>query len=431
MKKLTAVVLIQLAMLTAYGQNWIGYANSNFAGTNGLYLNPSTIVDSRHGAYINFFGNGTNAYNNYISFSGDHSLFKYLTTKDTSLKITDANIRENLNGKDKVVNFSNELRGPSFLVSLHPRHAFALSVRNRTYVQAVDISQPIARMIRWGLDENTPAFEGAGQLAYDELYRQTRFNININSFMEAGFTYAAVVYNRDQHFIKAGITYKYMAGLYTFYFKNDGGSGVSINGEDSLTFENNNISYGYVNEALYTNNGGNSPDMSVLFGPNRIGKGYGLDLGVTYELRPSHSSYKFEMDGKQRTDKEENKYKLRFGATLMDVGRIRYSNTQYVQNNVLAKNKVVQWGSLDTTKQIFDNMDSIPEGQSVFHRFDEAVSRVFGFDGRSNEIISKLPTALNIQVDYKIRDNIYVNLMWLQGLRKKGSIGMRQFSMLA
>lgn len=427
MKKLTAAVFLQLAMLGAYGQNWIGYANSNYAGTNGLYLNPSTIVDSRHGAYINFFGNGTNVYNNYISFSGDRSLLKYL--RDTSLKITDANIRENLNGKDKVVNFSNELRGPSFLVSVHPRHAFALSVRNRTYVQAVDISQPIARMIRWGTDPNSPPFQGDGELAYDELYRQTRFNVNVNSFVEAGFTYAAVVYNRDQHFVKAGITYKYLAGLYTFYFKNDGGSGISINGQDSLTFDNTNISYGYVNEALYTNSG--STDMSLLFGRNRIGKGYGLDLGVTYEWRPNYSSYKFEMDGEQRTDKEENKYKLRFGATLMDVGRIRYSNTQYVQNNVVAKNKVVHWGSLDTAGKIFENMDSVPEGQSVFYRFDEAVSKVFGFDGRTNEIVSKLPTALNIQVDYKIRDHIYVNLMWLQGLRKKGTTGIRQFSMLA
>jgi outer membrane protein OmpA-like peptidoglycan-associated protein len=430
MKKHLLGLSFLLMVTYASAQNWLGLSTGNYAGTNGVYLNPSSIVDSRLGGYINFFGNGTNFYNNYVRFSSDKSLFKSL--RSDSVNITDDNIIENLNGKDKIINFSNETRGPSFMVSLHPKHAFAITTRNRLYVQAVDISQPIARMIRWGLKDSTQGFAGPDGLSFNELYSQTRFGINVNDFTEIGFTYAAVIVDKKQHFLKAGITYKYIAGLYSMYFKNDGGSGVEIGGDDSLVFNNTNISYGYVNEGLYRQgNGKYNFDASQIFGPNRVGKGYGIDLGVTYELRPKYKNYRYTLDGKERWDKEENKYLARISATLMDIGRIKYSSNKYVQNNTLAKNKIVQWGQIDTLAQGFQKFDSLGPGESVFSRFDRAVGQVFGFDNQSNELISKLPTAFNIQADFKVLNNFYVNVLWLQGLRKKGAIGMRQFSMLS
>ena len=96
MNKLLLSLVIFCCALQLSAQNWIGVANGNYAGTNGVYLNPSSIVDSRVGGYINFFGVGTNMYNNYISFSGDKSLYRAL--RDTSTKLTDANFKENLNG---------------------------------------------------------------------------------------------------------------------------------------------------------------------------------------------------------------------------------------------------------------------------------------------------------------------------------------------
>ncbi len=431
MKKTILLALLVCFSYAVKAQNWIGLSAGNRAGTNGIYLNPASIVDSRLGAYINLAGIGSNLYNNFISYTGPKSFLNAI--RDSSLKLDNDNFSENLNGKDKVINFSNELRGPSFMVSLHPKHAIAFSTRNRMFLQAVDISQPIARMIRWGLDTASQGFQGPDGLSLEQLYSETRFGINVNNFTEFGFSYATVLVDNKEHFLKAGFTYKYLAGLYTLYLKNDGGSGVKIDGTDSLTFENTNISYGYFNEAAYRNSNGdfNNFDMGRMFGSNRIGKGFGLDLGVTYEFRPKHDDYRYTLDGKERWDKTVNKYLLRISATLMDLGRIRYSNQQYIQNNVIARNKVVTWGSIDTVAKIFENFDSIPAGHSVFSRFDNAVGTVFGFESQSNEIVSKLPTAFNLQADVKIVNNVYANILWLQGLRKKGSIGARQFSMLS
>lgn len=431
MNKLSALVLLIFLSCTSYAQNWLGLSNGNYAGTNGIYLNPSSIVDSRLGGYINFFGVGTNMYTNYLSYSGEKSLISAL--RDESFSFGDKNVKENLNGKDKVINFSNEVRGPSFMVSLHPKHAIGITTRNRFFLQAVDVSQPIARMIRWGLDSTKTGFSGPDGLSYEQLYSETRFGINANNFTEIGFTYATVLLDRDKHFLKAGITYKYLAGSYSMFFKNDGGAGVTIKGADSLEFNNTSVQYGYVGENLYKtdSNSYGFPGFSTLFGPDRIGKGYGIDIGFTYEFRPKYKDYKYTLDGKERYDKTENKYTLRISGTLMDMGRIKYKSAKYVRNNTLARNRVVTWGSLDTVGKIFEQLDNVGADESVINRFDQAAGSVFGFDEQTNEFTSKLPTAFNIQADFKLLNHVYVNAMWLQGLRKKGSIGSRQFSMIA
>lgn len=430
MNKFLLSLVAVFVFVQANAQNWIGLSNTNYAGSNGVYLNPSSIVDSRVGANISLIGFGVNVYNNYISYSGKSSLLK--AVRDTSNQLDSTNFKENLNGKDKVVNFSSELRGPSFMISLHPKHAIAVTNRVRTFVQAVDIAEPIARMVYWGFDSTKSIYNTPGGLSYQQLYSEAQFGINVNSFVEVGFTYATVLMDRDQHFLKGGITYKYLAGLYSFYFKNQKGGGVEINGLDSLTFSNTNLEYGYVGENMYKVDSNNYQiDFGRVFGPDRVGKGYGIDIGFTYEFRPKYKDYRYTLDGKERWDKTKKKYLLRVSATLMDMGRIKYSNPKYVRSNKLATGKNVTWGSLDTVGKIFENIDNVGADESVFNRFDQAVGAVFGFDNQSSEFVSKLPTAFNIQADVKVVNNVYVNVMWLQGLRKKGSIGARQFSMLA
>ena len=147
-KKLFVVAILSLIASFAQAQNWIGLSNSNYAGTNGMYLNPSSIVDSRNAGYINLFSGGFNAFNNYLYFNGEHSPIRYL---NPSLSMNRNNFWENLNGKDKMGSISAELRGPSFMMNINPRHAIGFSLRSRSYIQGVNVSQPVARIMRWGI----------------------------------------------------------------------------------------------------------------------------------------------------------------------------------------------------------------------------------------------------------------------------------------
>jgi hypothetical protein len=71
MKKiLTFLVLSILLNWQVKAQHLLGISNSNYAGTNGLYLNPSSIADSRLGFYLNvvsFDAHATNTYARYPS----------------------------------------------------------------------------------------------------------------------------------------------------------------------------------------------------------------------------------------------------------------------------------------------------------------------------------------------------------------------------
>lgn len=415
-KKLLVVAILSLTASFAQAQNWLGLSNSNYAGTNGMYLNPSSIVDSRNAGYINLFSGGFNAYNNYLYFNGDYSPMRYLLSMP-NLSMNRNNFWENLNGKDKMGSISAELRGPSFMVNINPKHAVGFSLRSRNYVQGVNVSQPVARIMRWGIGSETPLFkEYQESLNYSELYNQSTINLSANSFVEAGLTYATVLYDKNQHFLKGGVTYKRIAGLYTAYFKNEGGSGVTTYTDDSMSFHNTNISYGYVNEKMYT--GDEKPGFSELFGSDRVGKGHGFDLGFTYEYRPDHNNLK--------GNDEANKYSLRLGASLLDVGQIRY-NSENVVNNDLSSSGEVYWGQMDSLK----TPSKRGAGESYFTRYDNAITKVFGTDGRSNEIVTKLPTAINLNADVRVRNNIYVNVMWLQGLHRKSTVGIRQFGSLS
>ena len=69
-RPLLALLVVLLAgRNAARAQGWTGLATSNYAGTNGLYWNPSSIADSRHKFYINLAGADINFYNDYLELA--------------------------------------------------------------------------------------------------------------------------------------------------------------------------------------------------------------------------------------------------------------------------------------------------------------------------------------------------------------------------
>ena len=54
------------------------------------------------------------------------------------------------------------------------------------------------------------------------------------------------------------------------------------------------------------------------------------------------------MDGWEWTAPNRNKYRLRLGLAVTDLGTIRYANAAYVRQAVLASTRTVRLGQLDT-----------------------------------------------------------------------------------
>ena len=385
------------------GQGWIGLANSNYGGTNNLYLNPSSIADSRHKFYLNVAGADLNFYNTYLQLDLPSSPLA------SGFTFSKNYLHEQLSGGTKFGSASGEGRLPSLMLSLGKGQGIAFTNRVRGFVQASNVSENIARLSRYGLGE-------ANRLGLaNHLLEDNSFNVDINGYHEFALTYARVFTPNTTHFFKGGLTLKYLVGLGGGYLLNEG-TKYQVYNRDSIQVNTPNVSYGFTDYNIY-----DRPNFTVgsLYGSNRLGQGFGADLGATYEWRPEHDKYQYHMDGKDWTDPSRNKYKLRLALALTDLGAIRYNNAQYVRQAALVNTRTVQLGHLDTLH--FKTLQSV----------GPTVSKLIGLKSQDTRFTSYLPTTLRFSADYRLADHLYGSLLWTQNLLPATTIGSRSISSLA
>lgn len=394
----------------------LGLASSNYAGTHSLYTNPAFIADSRHAFYLGLFSVESGALNNYLRYEGPVSLFKLV--KD-ELEFEDRYLKENLNGKPKFMMANVDVRGPSFMLSLSPKHSVAFTSRVRGAFQGDNISEDLARLYK--------VQKGEAEDFVDKASANNTMNLNANMYSELGFSYARILLDKQNHFLKGGFTVKKLAGGYSAYLLNEDTrfkieerpvTGTDTN-EDVLLIDRINVKYGYITDDAIGDLEA-SDIAKMLTGQNSPGKGWGADLGFSYEYRPNYEKYHSMMDGAEVIDKERNKYKYRISISLMDVGGIDYDNAAYVKAyNIEKQNRELKLSDF--------------EGAEDTEEIAKVINNALGVTDadKKTSFRSGLPTALNLNLDYNVVGPLYVNAIWLQDLRGKGYIGMRQNSLVA
>jgi len=142
-------------------------------------------------------------------------------------------------------------------------------------------------------------------------------------------------------------------------------------------------------------------------------------LGFTYEFRPEVEQYKYKVDSTLYLDNQKNKYKYRLGVSLMDVGGVKYKS-RYARSLDISRQNV------ELAPRDLEEAENTPEYAAV-------LNRAFGIQPTDikNSFRSGLPTALNINLDTKVRGRFYVNTTLIQSLRGKGAAAMRQNSLVA
>lgn len=435
----TIFILFFIANIQVKAQHWLGYANSSYAGTNGMYLNPATMANNKYNFYMNLAGVNVNFYNNYMKLNTPYSAWS-LAFNNVPAQYQDANgnavfeneyLAETINGKNKDVSLMTEVRGPSILFSIGPKHTIALGTRARVAVQVLDLNENLARIIRWGTDPTNPAFSGPDSLSYNTLYGQNDFTLNANAFTEFSLSYSGMVYEDKANALKVGVTVKRLVGLYSTYFQNKPNGGVIVYDNDSMGFVNSSLQYAYINENYYTDNSNKFSPSRILF-QDPLGKGWGFDFGFAYEYRPDHENFKYTMDGQKRYDRSSVRHKFRIAAAVTDLGGINYNNSKWVGERVLPQNLSRDLGQIDTMKRMFDDFGQESENQNGFDRMNDYLGRVSGgFQSQNNSFRTLLPATLNLQFDYNIYKNFYANATYIQSLRKKGTVGMRHFTQIS
>jgi len=379
MKRILCLSMFLSMLITSstYAQIFPGYRTSNYNGVNGVFFNPANIADNRFKWSVNlvsvnaFVGNDQNklAFRDLSrSFKGD-SLKAYLLRGD----------RPNL--KSLV---SADVFGPSVMFNTKSGAAFAFTSRSRVFSNAYGIDGSLAKAVIDAGDANGNTYP-----ATFNSYAGSK--LNTVGWTELGLSYATVLTKKNSnHFLKAGLTVKYLAGTTNSYLTFDDLDGSIDNGINGTYLTNTTG-----NLAINTTGANfNDYDFGDFFKFN--GHGVGGDFGLVYEFRPA---YMTQPDSIYVDNKFANKYKLKIGVSITDIGSIRFNKDNATSASYAVNIPVGQQFLLN---QFADK--SINEYKAILDA-SPYFTEITSVDSKYNVT---LPTTLRVDIDYNIAGGFYV-----------------------
>lgn len=365
------MLLSIVSIIKINAQNFTGYRSSNYTGVNSVFFNPANIADSRYQWDLNLFSVNGFAGNNKATFKLSD------ISSTTSEKIKNNFLGGNGNSN---ANINAEILGPSVMFNLNHKSAMAITTRARVVSNLKDFD---GNLINAALNNTNANFPYS-------LNSNSNSRIITNGWAEIGVSYAREIASHGPHYFKAGVTLKYLSGAGNNYFQiNQINTTVNVDLIAQQAYLQNTT--GSFNIGTTTNNL-NNLSFNSLFNGNA---GIGGDLGVVYEYRPKYANAKVG-------DQISNKYKLKIGVSILDIGAIRYtsianSSASYIANisgnNRFGLDQVIN-KSFATIKTV---LDSYPQ------YFTNTSSG-------SNSYNAGLPTVIQTDVDYHLNRGFYINV---------------------
>jgi outer membrane protein OmpA-like peptidoglycan-associated protein len=390
-KKILLAVFLLLGVDT-FAQEMLGLRNSNFAGIHGIGLNPASMVDSRLKWDVNLFSAGVSFENDYLFIP--KSKLDFLGLGNIVRQVEKQTYLDEFDATKNNLYFSSSIMGPGVMFPITNKHSVAVFVQGRTAISCNGFTAEASKYAYEGFDFSELHFDNTGK-----LYDVSDIEFNAMAWLEYGLSYAAMLKETDQHAVKAGVTLKYLQGISAGYVSNMQGDFNVLNDSD-MVFQNFSADYGRVNY--------NAFDNIDRFSDLITGRGFGVDLGVTYEWRRDPSNYTYEMDGKRELDMEQNKYDVRIGVSLLDMGSILY-------------NRNANTFRLESDSAFYPDWDV--DNFSSNLDFDYSMSEIFYGDPlrstRDSKFRMRLPGALSIQADVRLSDRFYVNSTIIQRIQNK------------
>lgn len=365
MKKTLLSLLLIASAFSAKSQSYLGYTHDNYAGVQSVLFNPASIADSRFKTDINLFS---------ISGSVGNDLYgvNIFDTYKKGYDFDSQSIMTPKNANNGIANF--DIMGPSFMFNIAPKHTIAVFTRARSVTNVRNINGNLVDQVKDGLDQSSNFNFNAGNA-----------NGASNTWAELGISYGAVLYQKDQHFLKGGLTAKYLQGGVNGYVKGNDVQVVynenKINPEQGTLVSSGQITVGTSQDFEA------KEDYDFDSGAN----GFGFDLGLVYEWRPDYDKY--DLRNAKPADnnfRDLNKYKLRFGLSVTDIGSINYKNARQDTYNV---NGVI-------TQEMINDADN----------FYDFLEQHYTKTSSTTGTKTNLPTALHADVDWNMYNKFYLNL---------------------
>ncbi len=335
-------------------QSYPGFDNDNYNGIHGVMVNPANIADSRLNIDVNLFSISAIGATDYTVLSltnvkeliGDNG-FATLETFPSNTNEVLANL---------------ELLGPSFMFNLGEKQSLGIISRFRGINNYNNVNGQLLEGIVDGFPSENFDFE------------QNNLDGTTHFWGEIGVSYGRVLYNDlERHYLKGGITLKYLLGAGIAQGSSQTLSGNYDAGTDQVNLE------GDFDYLISYDEGQEINDYFNDFTP-----GIGMDIGLVYEFRTRNS----RMSGVNDDPRALNKYKVKVGVSLLDYGAIKYKQ--------LTLNKYT--------------LNASVSAEEVENDFIEAIENNATVNTIEGDVIAALPTSLRLNIDYQVMDRLYINL---------------------
>jgi len=326
--------------------------NSNYAGVNSLFINPSFNVDSKIFIDVHIIGANAFLHNNVL----------YMNSSSSFLRPTTLVVDETGEKKKAYANF--EVIGPSIAVSWK-QHSFAVFTRLRTFLDA-EMTKALFVLSVSNFDHSAYAGNSFNEKAY----------LNTITWFETGISYGYMHKRSSDETIDFGINIKRLTGINS--------TGLTMSDFDFIYNKKQDIT---INQA-----DGDYRFVQPAWG---VGKGWGVDLGVNYQKK-LESVNGYEPNTKEGGCKHID-YKYKVGLSILDLGAFNVSN-----------NAVLEQVSYTSQPFKFDSskVKSVSDADKLLttNLKNNNVSQ-----SRSTSYRAWLPFGISLQYDYNFENNFYIN----------------------
>ncbi|WOI23833.1 DUF5723 family protein [Nonlabens ulvanivorans] len=362
MRKLFYSAIVFLISFLSIAQSYSGKETDNYSGITSLSFNPANLADSRFKTDINLFQVSSTTSNDYYAFN-----FSELFNDASGISFEESGMRFPRQNNNVYQNL--DVLGPSFLFNLSDKHSLAISTRVRGYLNLREVNGNLFETLQDG-----------DILNKDFNIDMENLNGTAHAWAEAGLTYGFVVMNKKNHFLKAGVTVKYLLGAGGFFINSN-----SING-----------SYDSIAETISANGdlsyaAANSTDEDDDFDFGNGSSSVGGDIGLIYEYRP-------ELKKDRKLDslalRGHNQYRLKLGLSITDIGSITYQDV-----------------NIDTY-----SVSGTVSASDFDEDFEQGLEDNYSFISNTQDVTVQLPTALRYAIDLRVDRNIYIAATGAVGL---------------
>ncbi len=389
--------LLSMLSMNAFAQFNFGTATGNWSGTQGLYLNPAIIADSRERFTIDIISANAGVDNNLGSLNNKGGIIGALNDGSTDKMFT-------YNGSStfSVMAPYARVNGPGCMISINHRHSIALTTAVRGMNQFNNFDRSLYETI------TNPAYLPSG----DATYTSHNYNYTAHMWSELGASYAGVILDAPHHEIRVGATLRYLGGIGYVGLKGQNLNVQYRNGNDTVYAYNSDIQYASnissAKGALF--NGFANNNLFTQFFGTKAGGGLGADFGIVYDYIDGTRDV-YEMDGMtDLVDRSANIYRLRMSASVLDLGAITYKSNNN-SNLEASGNGYLTGAGLSNSAGNFSDFKNYITAQ--------------GFDGDSTHKNTRvgMPTRMLFSVDYNAYKHFYINTACVINIANRQNFG--------